>query len=124
MRLIIFSADRAAAHFVEALARHSQSRVWWCVSWHHLIEQCNTVMPDLVIILSLSPFIEGLPFVEELRRHTLGRVPIYVIGWQQSERAVLSLLESGVDQYMTFPISLHRLYGKIRQRAESLGVNV
>ena len=84
----------------------------------------NTVMPDLVIILSLSPFIEGLPFVEELRRHTLGRVPIYVIGWQQSERAVLSLLESGVDQYMTFPISLHRLYGKIRQRAESLGVNV
>lgn len=79
-------------------------------------------MPDLVIILSLTPFIAGLPLVERLRRRSVGRIPIYVIGWQQSERAVVNLIRCGVDQYMTFPVSLHRLCGKIRRRAEQVGV--
>jgi DNA-binding response OmpR family regulator len=36
-----------------------------------------------------------------------------VIAWQQAEQTVLSLLEEGVDQYMTFPICVNRLRSKI-----------
>lgn len=124
MRLIILSTDRVAAHFVEALARHSRWRVWCCSSWHELLGRCNDVMPDLVIILSLSHFVGDSTLVKQLRHHCLRRVAIYVIGWHYSERAVLSLLECGVDQYLTFPISLPRLCGKLCQRTESRGVNV
>ena len=37
----------------------------------------------------------------------------YVVSWQQSEQTVLSLLECGVNQYLTFPVSLQRLRAKV-----------
>ena len=41
-----------------------------------------------------------------------------MLTWQQAEQTVLSLLECGVDQYLTFPVSLARLRSKV---AEELG---
>ena len=38
----------------------------------------------------------------------------------QSEQAVLSLLECGVDQYMAFPLSLQRLRGKVSNELNRL----
>lgn len=43
---------------------------------------------------------------------------VYVVSWLQSEQAVLSLLECGVDQYMAFPLSLQRLREQGVQRFE------
>ena len=48
----------------------------------------------------------------------LRRPLFYVVSWLQSEQAVLSLLECGVDQYMAFPLSLQRLRGQGVQRFE------
>ena len=35
------------------------------------------------------------------------------IAWHQSDETVLSLIECGVDQYMTFPLNPARLRSKI-----------
>ena len=35
------------------------------------------------------------------------------MAWQQAKQSVLSLLECGVDQYLTFPVSLQRLRTKV-----------
>ena len=51
--------------------------------------------------------------VRLLRPPGLRRPLVYVVAWQQAEQSVLSLLECGVDQYLTFPVSLQRLRTKV-----------
>lgn len=74
---------------------------------------CRTVGFDLVILLTATPFQCGRDVVHTLRPVGLRRPLLYVLSWQQSEQVVLGLLECGVDQYMTFPVSLNRLRGKV-----------
>lgn len=74
---------------------------------------CHRMLFDLVIVLQTAPFLCGRDLVGELRPMGLRRPLLYVIAWQQAEQSVLSLLESGVDQYMTFPLSLQRLRAKV-----------
>ena len=54
-----------------------------------------------------------VPDMQRMVPAGLGRPLVYVVAWQQAEQTVLSLLECGVDQYMTFPVSLQRLRTKI-----------
>ncbi len=74
---------------------------------------CRAVGFDLVILLTATPFLCGRDVVHTLRPPGLRRPQVYVVSWQQSEQVVLGLLECGVDQYMTFPVSLARLRGKV-----------
>ena len=55
---------------------------------------------DLVVVVGTSAFFTGCDVVRTLRPAGLGRPLVYV-------------LECGVDQYMTFPVSLQRLRTKI-----------
>lgn len=68
---------------------------------------------DLVVVVGTSPFFSGPDVVRILRPACLRRPLVYVVAWQQAEQTVLSLLECGVDQYMTLPVSLQRLRAKI-----------
>lgn len=74
---------------------------------------CRRMLFDLVIVLHVAPFLCGRDVIRAVRPAGLRRPLFYVVSWQQSEQTVLSLLECGVDQYMTFPLSLQRLRGKV-----------
>lgn len=75
--------------------------------------QCRRVLFDLVIVLEAGLFLCGEEPLREVRPAGLRRPAVYVLSWQQAEHTVLSLLEAGVNQYMTFPVSLHRLRRKV-----------
>ena len=78
---------------------------------------------DTVVVLGAAEFASGRLSAASLRDNganngtnngtVLRRPEIYVISWQHSEQTVLGLLEGGVDQYMTFPLSLRRLCLKV-----------
>lgn len=68
---------------------------------------------ELVIVLGAAPFLNGSEWVERLRPRLLRRPTIYVLSWQHAEQTVLSLLECGVDQYMTLPLNPVRLRAKV-----------
>ena len=89
----------------------SRAEVVCCSSIEQLLSAYGSQRADIVIILDIKPFINGEELTSKLR-HKRGKPLIYVVSWQQSEQMVLSLLESGVDQYMTFPICMSRLRGK------------
>lgn len=74
---------------------------------------CRRILFDVVLVLQTAPFLCGRDVVRALRPAGLKRPLFYVVAWRQEEQTVLALLESGVDQYMTFPVSLHRLRSKI-----------
>ena len=73
--------------------------------------RCASDVPDMQRMVRRMLF--DLVVVRTLRPAGLGRPLVYVVAWQQAEQTVLSLLECGVDQYMTFPVSLQRLRTKI-----------
>ena len=79
---------------------------------------CRRMQFDLIIVLQATMFLCGGNPVREVRPAGLRRPVVYVLSWQQAEQTVLSLLEAGVDQYMTFPVSLQRLRRKV---ADELG---
>lgn len=69
---------------------------------------------DLIILLDTYPFFNGSKHIARLRPDGLRRPELFVFSWQHSEQVVLSLLERGITQYITFPINIRRLRRKIR----------
>ena len=74
---------------------------------------CRRMLFDMVIVLQAAPFMCGRDPIGTLRPEGLRRPLFYVVSWQQAEHTVLSLLECGVDQYLTFPVNLQRLRAKV-----------
>lgn len=68
---------------------------------------------DAVVVLGAAGFVSGRLSAGMLRRCGGGRPEIFVVSWQHGEQTVLGLIESGIDQYMTFPLSLRRLCVKL-----------
>ena len=110
-KIAIYSPCRFAAAMVAEVVADSRAEVVCCSSIEQLLSAYGSQRADIVIILDIKPFINGEELTSKLR-HKRGKPLIYVVSWQQSEQMVLSLLESGVDQYMTFPICMSRLRGK------------
>lgn len=68
---------------------------------------------DTVVVLGASWFASGRLSAAAFRSQDMPLPRIYVVSWQHNEQTVLGLIESGVDQYMTFPLSLRRLCVKL-----------
>jgi DNA-binding response OmpR family regulator len=120
-RIVIYSPLRTPSLIVEQIAKYAQCEAICCTSTEQTITATLASEPFLVILLSIRPIINGSRFITRLRSactpHTeqcgTRRATILIIAWQQTEHTILSLLEEGIDQYMTFPICANRLYGKI-----------
>ena len=111
-KIVIYSHRSAAATLIAEIVGCDSTNVICCSSPDQMISTCTHKNPDLVIVLAVKPFINGSELIKRIRTSDKRNPPIYVISWQQSEQIVLSLLECGVDQYMTFPICMSRLRGK------------
>ena len=83
--------------------------------------ECRHGLFDLVIMLDMAPFIDGSAPLAVLRPVGIRRPELFVFSWQHSERVVLSLLECGVSQYVTFPMNVRRVKRKI---CEALGCRI
>lgn len=84
-----------------------------CSSARQTVSACLRHSPDLVIVLAVAPFVDGSEFIRRIRLSAGRRPAVYVVSWQQSEHLVLSLLDCGVDQYLTFPVCMSRLQRKV-----------
>lgn len=67
---------------------------------------------NLILTLESYPFLNGCDVARRLRVSS-NQLRIYVLSWLHDEQNVLSLLESGVDQYFTLPVNIPRLCSKI-----------
>ena len=112
-RIIIYSPYHTSAMLIEEIAKHSQCQVEHCASAEQTIITSLSSQPFLIIILCITPIINGEGFIPRLRAASPQNPTILVIAWHQGEQAILRLLDAGVDQYMTFPLCITRLYGKI-----------
>jgi two-component system KDP operon response regulator KdpE len=68
--------------------------------------------PDLVLLDLGLPDIDGLALIGEIRR--LSPVPIVVLSSRGDERAKVTALDSGADDYVTKPFGADELLARIR----------
>lgn len=67
----------------------------------------------------LSPFVDGGDLVGKLSRRAMPRPSIFVISHLRNEQSLLALYESGVDQFISFPLSPPRLVRKVMEELSS-----
>ena len=120
-RVVIFSLHDQSSAFIEGVLSSIGCEVTKCNCTDQAIILCREQNPALVVILNHTLPINGSELIRNIRPSSQRHPAIYVISWQQNEQVVLSLLEMGVDQYMTFPICIHRLCTKV---AETLKIEL
>lgn len=111
--IVLYSPCHTSAGLVAEIAKLSHCEIKHCSTTEQTIDVSLATQPSLIIILCITPIINGEGFIPRLRTAIKQRPTIFVIAWHQSEQAILNLLEAGVDQYMTFPLCMQRLYSKI-----------
>ena len=119
-RVLIAGSEKILREMIVAILADIPVEIRTVDSVDIIQSECRHGCFDLVIMLDLAPFFDGTKPIELLRPKRLRRPEIFVIAWQHSEQAVLSLLECGVSQYITLPINIRRVRDKIH---ETLGFN-
>lgn len=67
----------------------------------------------VVVTLFSDSFLCGADIVRRMKSRRIPKPKIYLLSWLQGEQTVMSLFESGVDQYLSLPVNVPRLVGKI-----------
>lgn len=112
-RILIFSTDMLRIELVRVSLLGLGVEIRAVSAWADFERVAARMVFDLVLVLEVAPLWCGRAFFRRLRPHPLHRPEIFVIAWHQSDETVLSLIECGVDQYMTFPLNPARLRSKI-----------
>lgn len=74
---------------------------------------------SLLLTNHISPFLGGGDLVGRLCRRSAPRPSIFVISHLRHEPTLLALYESGVDQFISFPLSPHRLLRKVVEELQT-----
>ena len=118
-KIVVYSSSSSQATLIASILSPLPARIVYCCSPQQTIASCRQEMPRIVIILDIAPFIDGSNLLAGILSAASLRPAVYVVAWHQSEQIVLSLLECGIDQYMTFPICMNRLKMKVEAQLNS-----
>lgn len=73
----------------------------------------------VIVTLFSDPFLCGCDIVRRMKSRRIPKPRIYLLSWLQGEQTVMSLFESGVDQYLSLPVNVPRLVGKISREFDT-----
>ncbi|MFN8061851.1 MAG: response regulator transcription factor [Vicinamibacterales bacterium] len=76
------------------------------------LRQCDSQLPDVLIVDVLLPGLDGIELVKQIR--TRSAVPIIVLSAIGEERKKVEALELGADDYVTKPFGVDELLARTR----------
>ena len=117
-QILIVAEDGFACELIRLSLSGLGADIYCAADGSRMRQLCRRITFDLLLVLQATLFLCGGNPVREVRPAGLRRPVVYVLSWQQSEQTVLGLLEAGVDQYLTFPVSLQRLRRKVADALE------
>jgi len=74
--------------------------------------QCETQMPDIIVLDLGLPDMDGLEVIERVREWT--KVPIVVLSARGQEKDKVAALDGGADDYLTKPFGVDELMARLR----------
>ncbi|MFV0441897.1 MAG: sporulation transcription factor Spo0A [Lachnospirales bacterium] len=84
------------------------------------LEQIDTVSPDLIILDSIMPRLDGFGFLEALNKSNGTKPKTIMVTANTSDETVAAAIELGVGCFMAKPFNLDSLVGRIRNLASPI----
>lgn len=75
----------------------------------------------IIVSLFTEPFLDGSDLAHTIPERSIGSPAIFVLSWSQCESCVMSLYESGVDQFFSLPCDMNRFRGRLARYLNRFG---
>ena len=112
MVTVVIEDDREIRRFLKATLEEQGFRYLEAENAKRGLSQCETQMPDLVILDLGLPDLDGLEVIRTVRRWS--KVPIVVLSARGKEKDKVDALDAGADDYLTKPFGVEELLARIR----------
>ena len=113
MRLLIAEDDRALGLFLTRGLEADGHRVRVVTDGAQAVDAFRQDVPDLTILDLSLPVLDGEQVLQQIRRHE-EELPVLVLTARQEVETRVRCLDSGADDFMTKPFSLHELRARCR----------
>ncbi len=111
-KIIIHSASAELRALIRGLLSDIDALFVPTTSREELFRICKSSRCDLLLTDDVRMFMNGSDAMRQIRQG--GYLPqIFVLSYDLSEDSVTALLEEGVNQFITLPITPERLYNKV-----------
>jgi two-component system KDP operon response regulator KdpE len=109
---IVIEDDAQIRRFLKATLEENGFKYVEAETARKGLVQCETQMPDLVILDLGLPDLDGLEVIEAVREWS--KVPIVVLSARGQEKDKVTALDAGADDYLTKPFGVEELLARIR----------
>lgn len=113
MKVLVIEDDRRTVENV-SLAFHVRwpdAKLIYCGDGKKGVERARGESPDLIIIDSVLPDMDGLEVLEQIRRDS--KVPILILTSLRDETELVKSLERGADECMVKPFGQMELLARV-----------
>ena len=110
--ILIVEDDKPISNFLESSLKTQGYRILSVASGKEAIAQAASHVPDLVILDLGLPDIDGMEVLTNLRSWT--KTPVIIISARDQERAKVTALDCGADDYLTKPFGVGELLARLR----------
>lgn len=112
--IIIHSENSNLRTLLCSLLASDEVEVVEARSRQELTARCRHHRFDKVVTDDVRMFMNGSEILREIR-HNNKNTRIFVLSHDASEHAVLSLLEAGITEFLSLPITIERLQKKLKK---------
>lgn len=118
-KIIIHSASTELRALIRGMLSDIDALFVPTSSRKELFRICKSSQYDLLLTDDVRMFMNGSDAIAQIRQG--GVLPqIFVLAHDLSEDTVTALLEAGVNQFITLPVSPERLYNKVSTQYRNL----
>ena len=111
-KIVIHSSSAELRALIRGLLSDIEALFIATASREELFTICRISQCDLVLTDDVRMFMNGSDAVSKIRQG--GSLPqIFVLSYDLSEDTVTTLLEEGINQFITLPTAAERLYNKV-----------
>jgi len=113
MRIMIIEDEDALREVLEYSLRRDGQVVYSFGNANDALIALEDCPPDLILLDLMLPGLQGLQFLEILRRRDQA-TPVIIISARNAEADMIKALEQGADDYISKPFSLKLVEAKIK----------
>ena len=111
-KIVIHSASAEMRALIRGMLSDIEALFMATATREELFEVCEMSRCDLVLTDDANLFLDGSNAISRIR--PMGALPqIFVLSHNLAPESVLSLLEQGVNQFISLPVAPERFYGKV-----------
>jgi two-component system OmpR family response regulator len=111
MRLLLIEDDEKIASFLKKGFKEAGFVIEYASDGNTGLRMALTSSYDIAILDIMLPGLDGLSFIDELRRHR-NKLPIIILSPKRSLDERVAVLQAGGDDYLTIPFSFTELLAR------------